>query len=128
MDASLCDRDCLLLHGFVNSHLVLDVHLVELINAADTVVSKHQCSSFNTKLARFRIFSDTGSQTGSTTCLATGVNSSWQELTNILKELTFCSGWISDNTNVDVSTQLQVVTCLLWNSTKELKEQSLLNI
>lgn len=34
-DAGLSDRDGLLLHGFVDGDLVADVHLVELVNAAN---------------------------------------------------------------------------------------------
>lgn len=47
MDSSLCNRDGLLLHGFVNSDLVLHVHLVELIDAADAMVGKHKGSSLD---------------------------------------------------------------------------------
>ncbi len=36
-DACLGDRDCLLFHGFVNGNLVTHVHLVELVDAADTL-------------------------------------------------------------------------------------------
>ena len=55
MDASFCDRDGLLLHGFVNSNLVLDIHLVELIDTADSVISKHQSTSFDTEFTCLRI-------------------------------------------------------------------------
>ena len=41
MNASLGDRDCLLLHGLMDGCLILDIHLIELINAADAVVCKH---------------------------------------------------------------------------------------
>lgn len=34
LDSSLGDADGLLLHGFMDGHLVLEVHLVKLINAA----------------------------------------------------------------------------------------------
>jgi hypothetical protein len=36
VDAGLGDRDGLLFHGFVDSNLVCNVHLVELVNGADT--------------------------------------------------------------------------------------------
>ena len=49
VDASFCDRDGLLLHSFVDSNLILDIHLVELINTTDSVISKHQGTSFDTE-------------------------------------------------------------------------------
>ena len=55
VDASFCDRDGLLLHSFVDSNLVLDIHLVELINTADAVVSKHQGTSLDTEFTCLRI-------------------------------------------------------------------------
>ena len=39
--ANLCDGNCLLLHGLVNSHLVNFIHLVKLVDAADAVVGQH---------------------------------------------------------------------------------------
>ena len=40
LDTSLGDGDRLLFHGFMYSHLVLDVHLVKLINATHTLERK----------------------------------------------------------------------------------------
>ena len=40
----------LLFHGFVNSHLVFDIHLVKLINAADAVVCQHERTCLNAEL------------------------------------------------------------------------------
>lgn len=69
MDASLGDGDGLLFHGFVNSHLITDVHFVELVdgtNAASVLkswlvsresakgfitYSKHQSTGFDGKFA-----------------------------------------------------------------------------
>ncbi len=41
-NARLGDADRLLFHGLVNGHLVLQVHLVELVDAADAVVGEHE--------------------------------------------------------------------------------------
>jgi hypothetical protein len=40
----------------VNCDLILDVHFVELIDTADTVVSQHQGSCFNAELSCFWVF------------------------------------------------------------------------
>lgn len=37
LDSSLGDADGLLLHGFVDGHLIFNVHLVELVDAAHTL-------------------------------------------------------------------------------------------
>ena len=42
LDARLGDGDGLLFHGLVDGHLVLGVHLVELINTADTLEANTQ--------------------------------------------------------------------------------------
>ena len=58
VDASFCDRDGLLLHSFVDSNLVLDIHLVELIDTADSVIGKHQGTSLDTEFTCLRILTD----------------------------------------------------------------------
>ena len=75
MDTGLSDRDSLLLHGFVDSSLISRVHLIELIDTADTVVSQHKGSRLNTEFSSFSVFADTGSQTSSRTGLSTCVDS-----------------------------------------------------
>ena len=55
LNTSFGDGDCLLLHGFMNGHLVFGVHLVKLVDAANTIIRQHQRSSFNHKLMRLLI-------------------------------------------------------------------------
>ena len=43
-DSGLGDGDRLLFHGFVDSHGVVNLHLVELVDAADSVVRQHESS------------------------------------------------------------------------------------
>ena len=50
LDARLGDGDGLLLHGLVDCDLVLDVHLVKLVDAADAVVRQHQRARLDAKL------------------------------------------------------------------------------
>ena len=40
LDTSFCDRYRLLFHSFMNSNLILDIHLVKLINATYTLEKK----------------------------------------------------------------------------------------
>ena len=74
MDTGFGNRDSLLFHSLVNSDLILDVHLIELIDAADSMVSQHQCSCLDAELSCLWILEDTSSQTSSAGSLTTGVN------------------------------------------------------
>ena len=65
MDTGLSDRDSLLLHGFVDGSLISWVHLIELIDAADTVVGEHKGTSLYAKLSCFSVSGDTCSQASS---------------------------------------------------------------
>jgi hypothetical protein len=50
LDAGLANADGLLLHGFVNGHLVANIHFVKLINAANAIVCQHERTSLDCKL------------------------------------------------------------------------------
>lgn len=89
-----------MLHGLVNSDLILDVHLVELIDAADTVVGEHQSASFDAELSRLWVFLHTGRQTSSIGSLTTTVDGTGQELRDVLEELRLGGGRVSDDANV----------------------------
>ena len=58
MDASLGNGDGLLLHGLVDGHLVLHVHLVEFVDAADAVVGQHQGARLDAELASLWVLED----------------------------------------------------------------------
>lgn len=64
MDSRLRNGDSLLLHCLVDGRLVVRVHLVEFINAADSMVCQHQCSRFDAELSCFPVLANTSSQTG----------------------------------------------------------------
>ena len=51
MNACLCNRDGLLLHGLMDGCLILDVHLVKLVDTADSVVSEHEGAGLDAKLS-----------------------------------------------------------------------------
>ena len=77
VDASFCNRDGLLLHSFVDSNLILDIHLVELINTADTVICEHQGTSFDAELTCLGILTHRSSQTCCIRGLSTTVDGAW---------------------------------------------------
>ena len=83
MDTSLCNGYRLLFHGFVNSHLIGYIHLVELVDGAYTVVREHQGTRLDGKVACFLVFHDCCCETGSRGCLSRSVDCTRQEGTNI---------------------------------------------
>jgi hypothetical protein len=50
MYPSFGNRDSLLLHSFVDSGLIFGVHLIKLVNAADSIISQHQRTGLNAVL------------------------------------------------------------------------------
>jgi len=108
----------------VNRHLILDLHLVELIDAANTIVSKHQSTRLNTHVS-ILITSHTGSETSSTGCLSVCVDTPWHEFVDAFEELGLSRGGVSDDENVDVSSDVDFVLSALVYSTDELQEKSL---
>jgi hypothetical protein len=74
VNPGLGDGNCLLFHGFVDSDLVCNIHLVELVNSADSssvlrvllvkilandpsgTYSQHQSTGLNGKFASFWVF------------------------------------------------------------------------
>lgn len=59
LNACFGNGDGLLLHSLVNGHLVLGVHLVKLINAADTIVSQHESTRLYAELTSVAVLQDT---------------------------------------------------------------------
>ena len=128
VNASLGNGDRLLFHSLVDSHLILDVHLVELINAADAMVSEHKRTSFDTELTSLWVLAHRCSQTSRIGGLTATVDRAGQELADVLEELRFSCGGVSDNTNIDITSQLDSIGCVLFDSAKKLEENSLLHV
>ena len=102
----------------MNGYLVLDIHLVKLIDTADSVIGKHQSTGLYAKLASLRVLAHAGSQTCCVACLAATVDSPWHEDTDVLQELTLCCSRIADDADVDVTSELDLILCLFLNSTE----------
>ena len=101
MHSCFGNRYSLLLHGLVDCCLILQVHFIELINTADTVIGEHQSPSLNAHIPVL-VFSDTGSETGSTGGLAVGVDTPGHEFIDAFQELRLGSGGVANNQNVDM--------------------------
>ena len=77
LNTSFGDRDGLLFHSFVNGDLVGNVHLVEFVNGADSIVRKHERSRFDGEFTSLLVFDNSGCKTRSRRSLARGVDCSW---------------------------------------------------
>lgn len=80
------------------------VHLVKLVNHANSLVGKHQSSTFEGPLSRHGVLPNTRRQSNSTGSLTSGENGPVRRLLNVLEELRFRSSGISKQQDVDVST------------------------
>lgn len=87
LDSSFGDRDGLLFHGFVNGDLIRDVHLVELVDGADSVVGEHESSGFDRELARFLVLHNGGGETSGGGGLSGGVDGSREESTDVSERM-----------------------------------------
>eukprot|EP00983_Pelagomonas_calceolata_P054466 1143696-Pelagomonas_calceolata.AAC.5 len=70
-------------HHLCTTYLVLDVHLVKLIDATDAVVRQHERTRLNSKLIVLRLFHHRCCQASSSGGLAGGIHSSGQEAGHI---------------------------------------------
>lgn len=85
LDARLGNRDRLLLHGFVDCDLVGDVHFVEFVDGADTVVGEHEGAGFDGEFAGFFVFDHGGGETGCGGGFARGVDGAGEEGADVPK-------------------------------------------
>ena len=128
VDASLSNWNSLLLHGLVNSYLILDVHLIKLIDTANSVICKHQGTCFNAKLSCFGILTHRRGQTSSIWGLTTTVNCTGQKLADVLEELRLGCCRISNDANIQITSELYSICSVFFNTTKELEENSFFHI
>lgn len=90
-DTSLGDGDSLLLHRFVDGCSVLVVHLVEFVDQASTLVSKHERTTFQSPFSRKRISPDTSSETDGRCTLTCGEHGTVSSVFDVFEHLRLCS-------------------------------------
>ena len=88
----------------MNCNLVLDIHLIKLVNTADAMVGKHQSACLDAKFTCLWVFTHTCSKTCGVRCFAGAVDGSGHKLTHVLEELALRSSRVANDTNVDIST------------------------
>lgn len=112
----------------MNCDLILNVHLVELIDATDTMISKHQGASFKTILSSLRVFADIRCQTSCARSLAAAVNCAGEELADVLEKLGLGGSWVTNNADVDVASELDFVNSIFLYSAEQLQEDAFFDV
>mmetsp|Transcript_57710 Transcript_57710/g.135452 ORF Transcript_57710/g.135452 Transcript_57710/m.135452 type:complete len:624 (-) Transcript_57710:224-2095(-) len=127
-DPSLGHTDGLLLHRLVDRHLVLDVHLIELIDAADPVVCQHERACLDAKLPGLLVLDHRRRQPCGGGGLARGVDSARHEARDVLEELRLCARRVAHYADVDVAPEVGLRLGLLVNPAEEHEQQALLDL
>ncbi|KAH3664119.1 hypothetical protein OGAPHI_004833 [Ogataea philodendri] len=127
-DSSLGDRNRLLLHHFVNSSPVRLLHLVELINTADTIVGQHQGTSFQNHLVGDWVSHHGCSQSDSRRTFTGSVHTSWSDGRDGLEQLRLGDSGISHQQHVDITSNSHSVAHLLWRSPNKKQQESFLDV
>ena len=125
-NTGLRDRNGLLLHSLVNRCTILVIHLIELIDEAQALISQHQCSTLECPLSRDGVFMDTGSETDCRGTLTSGVNAAVEHLLHVLKELRLGSTGVSQEQNVDVTSDAMLTVDVLGFTAEHCQRQGLL--
>lgn len=141
-DASLRDGDALLLHGFVDGgstgggdilsasclHRVRNgaqyspvgvVHLVKLVDQADTLVRQDERPTLETPLARDGVLPHARRQTDGTCALARRKHGAVRRLLDILEHLRLGRTRVTEQKHVDVATDAMLPVDVLGHAAKE---------
>lgn len=82
---------------------ILVIHFVELINKANTLVSKDQCATLEDPFSRNGVFVDASSQADCACALTRRVDNTMENLFDVFKELRLGSTRVSQKQDVDVT-------------------------
>lgn len=81
------------------------IHLVKLIDTADTSVRKNEGATFQHNFFSLRVFCNVHCQTDSRGALTWGIDTSRCDLVNILQQLTLGSGGITAEKDVNLASE-----------------------
>mmetsp|Transcript_645 Transcript_645/g.1217 ORF Transcript_645/g.1217 Transcript_645/m.1217 type:complete len:225 (+) Transcript_645:775-1449(+) len=126
-DSSLGNRNGLLLHDLVDIGPVSLVHLVELINAANTRVCQNEGSSLEHNFSSVGVLEHCGGQSDSGGAFASGVNSSGGKSGNVLQQLGLGDAGVSHEEGVEMAPDFESIAHLLGNTANHEEEEGLLD-
>ena len=120
--------DGLLLHGLVDRGPVAVVHLIELVDETDPLVSENKGSCLQRPLLGQLGLLNIGSQTDCRSTLSSGEDSPGSDALNVLQEAGLRSAWVAAHQHVQVSTNLVLVSWVLGDATEQGKGKGALDI
>ena len=145
MNTGLRNGYCLLFHGFVDGNLVGNIHFVEFIDGADSIVCQHKGTSFNGEITCFFVLNNCSRQTSSRGGFARGINGARKKRANIsgiideklelgggiqqklLQKLGLRGRRITNDTYIDVASKMHALRCPLVDSSHQLQQNTFLD-
>ena len=122
INSSFCNWDSLLLHCLVDSNLIFCLHLVELINATNSIICKHECSCLYSHISTL-VSCNTCSQTCSWCSFSVCVDWSWNKLVDTFEKLTFSWRRVPNDKDINISSNIDFVLGFFVNTSNKLKKK-----
>mmetsp|Transcript_39186 Transcript_39186/g.111838 ORF Transcript_39186/g.111838 Transcript_39186/m.111838 type:complete len:458 (-) Transcript_39186:969-2342(-) len=127
-DPGLCDGHGLLLHDLMNGGAVTFLHLVKLVDAANTHVCQYQGPTFQGDLPGHVVAYHGGCQPHTAGSLARGVDGARGNAHHLLQQLALGDPWVAHEKSVDVTADLHPVLHRLLVGADEHEQQGLLHV
>ena len=104
VDTRLGNRDRLLLHHLMNRRTILFLHFVEFVNAANALIGKDECATFERHLAGERVLDDRRRETDARRSATRRVLRSGGQAIDVAEELRFGHTRVAHQADVDGAT------------------------
>mmetsp|Transcript_19882 Transcript_19882/g.48164 ORF Transcript_19882/g.48164 Transcript_19882/m.48164 type:complete len:207 (-) Transcript_19882:822-1442(-) len=127
-DASLGDRHSLLLHHLMDGSAVRVLHLVELVDAADALVRKHERAALKHHLSRELILGHSRRETHARGALACRVHPARRQPCHVLEELRLGDSRVPHEAHVHVPADPHPVVERTVHPADQLEEEGLLDV
>ena len=106
---------------------IILIHLIELINEADTFVGEDESSTLKCPFSSDGVFVHTSCQTDSTCALSCRVDNSVVDLLDVLEELGLSGTGVTEEQHVDVATDPMLLVHVLGLASKHSQQKTFLD-
>lgn len=107
---------------------IVFVHFIELVDAAHAHISQNQRTCLEGQLLSIRVFHYCGCETHTRTTLSCCVHSSWSHIGNMFEKLRFSNTWITEQCNINLPSDSQIVGGNFGDPACHQKKQRFLHI
>ena len=108
-DSSFCNRDGLLLHGFMNCNSILWSHFIKLVNAYNASIGKDHSSSFKLEITTAWISDYWSCQTSSWTTFTACIDRDRCTSVHKFQELRLCNRWVSQKQHINIASKSHAI-------------------